>query len=158
MSFNWNELLEDPLSVEDSALERVIGIGQGRIFREVAVELHALEIRELGSFLTIRIDAPVQGGTYFRAYETNVADDQGTRYATLPVGSEGASGWAGQRSVRERVRVMIVPPIPRAATRLAVTIDRIGRAEIEPSTPEGPGHAFSEPSWIDGPWRFDVRL
>lgn len=56
VSFNWNELLENPEGIESSALERVIGIGQGRVVQGVSVELHSLEIRELGSFGLMRTD------------------------------------------------------------------------------------------------------
>lgn len=56
VSFNWNELLENPEGIESSALERVVGIGKGRVVKGVSVELHSLEIRELGSFGLMRTD------------------------------------------------------------------------------------------------------
>jgi hypothetical protein len=53
---DWNELLEDPSAIEASTLQRIIAIGVGRTVNGVTVELHSLELRELGSFGHLRIE------------------------------------------------------------------------------------------------------
>lgn len=91
----------------------MVGIGQGRIVHDIMVELHSLEVRELGSFLLLRTDAPGDDRHWdVSGADFTVTDDRGTKYSALLVAGDVATAGAGARS-RERGRVMIVPGIPR---------------------------------------------
>jgi hypothetical protein len=160
VSFNWNELLEDPEGIESSALERVVGIGQGRVVRGVSVELHSLEIRELGSFGLIRTDIgaertpPEHLLTGLIAPEIAVDDGIGTHYSCFVVASEGGTQGPGS-AIRFRHRFSIVPAFPSGATLVRLRIARF-RAErmVNSYTPEAVVHGTEEAEPLVGPWEF----
>jgi hypothetical protein len=116
---NWNELLEDPIAIDGSPLQRVIGVGVGRSVRGITVELHSLEIRELGWYALLRSEFPPHLMVTFVLIspELKVGDDLGTRYSAMSLGTEGVWSPGPEYPARSRDRFVVVPAIPTKADR-----------------------------------------
>ena len=157
---NWNELLEDPAAIEASPLQRVIGVGLGRTINGITIELLALELRELGSFGTLRIEISRDSRMHeaFVAPEITARDSHGKRYSAMVVGGDGQSRSAGD-SWWLRCRFSLVPRVPADADRLTIRVERLGSQwPMRVPSPEGTVDTVSEPTWTDGPWDFQVTL
>jgi len=129
--------------VEQTALRRVIAIGQAATTGEVRVELIALEQREAGGLLSVAVHSPPPIAPAGSQAEVSVTDDAGTEYVAASSGGGMSSpGWSRQE-------IRFAPAPPATATTLVVRID-----------------AFAEPFFgragtlerLDGPWEFRVPL
>ena len=74
---------------------------------------------------------------------------------------QGSSGMGSGRGSMTWLRhqFSIVPGIAGRATRLDLRIGRIGnQLPIRMATSEGPVDMLADPTWIEGPWEFEVPL
>ena len=158
MSCNWNELLEDPEAIDASPLERVVGIGLGRSRDGLTLEVYALEVREMGSFLTLRIESPATTVPGYIGAELRGTDDIGTHYSVMAIGGEASQSGPGAME-RWRFRYSLVPAIPSTATRIRLTVTRIAREEsLSNWTVEGRVDAMAESDVLREPWEFDIPI
>jgi hypothetical protein len=156
---NWNELLEDPLAVEASPLERVVGVGMGQTRSGVTVELLAIEFRSLGWFVHLKTEFPTSFHRYIdTGAELDVSDDVGTHYSALPVGGSG-SWYAHGLPMRQREQYLVVPGLARDAKRVRVVIPAFGgQTSLSSLISEGDISHTSTPETIKGPWEFTVEV
>lgn len=114
----------------------VRGVLQTREASGLTVTLVSIEYRVGGAALTFDVQAAPGVGIPMGLAEVSATDDFGTAYR---VGMQGASSSGGSM----RMEAVLVPPMPPAATRLDIVVERF----VDP---------YRSKFAITGPWAFEV--
>jgi hypothetical protein len=125
-----------------SPLDRVVAVGQTVETAGIAVELTAIEIRQVGAIAFWRA-RPVDELVLLDA-DVRVSDDHGHEYASQGAGHEGSAlHWSGQSTF---------VPSPPSGVRLLVEILSFG-PPIDYEVPRGMSKQH-----VHGPWRFRIDV
>lgn len=140
------EIGERMRAFERGALVRVIGIGQAQVVSGTLAELLAIEVRETGAQLSLRLKGEALASRPFEPSFPHpileISDGAGTRYLVAPGGGGGGDGeW--------RFDVPFFPAPPREVRRLTLAVPAVvDQMPLQP--PRGP--------IVEGPWHFEVEL